>query len=218
MQKDEFRRLGARLSSMLESTTDAVFMLDRDWRFTYLNQHATKLLQAGSSLSGTKIWEQFPAAMKTSLWQQYHAAMIDRTAVQFQEHFPEPLDRWFEIFAFPSDEGIAVFLHDFTDRRKAEAALMKNEKLAAVGRLAASIAHEINNPLESVTNLLYLARTSREPSEVQDYLATADRELRRVGAITNQTLRFHKQSSNPDRGLLRRPYRRSPEHLSRSYR
>ena len=74
---------------------------------------------------------------------------------------------------------------------------MQSEKLAAVGRLAASIAHEINNPLESVTNLLYLARTSVDLEEVQDYLATADRELRRVGAITSQTLRFHKQSTNP---------------------
>lgn len=197
VQKDKFRKLGTRLSSMLESTTDAVFMLDREWRFSYLNQHAVKLLRTERTLLGTNIWEQFPAAVKSSFWHQYNTAMNERTAVQFQEHYPTPIDRWFEIFAFPSDEGIAVFLHDITDRRKAEAALMKNEKLAAVGRLAASIAHEINNPLESVTNLLYLARTSTNPSEIQDYLVTADRELRRVGAITNQTLRFHKQSSNP---------------------
>ena len=197
VQREEFRKLGSRLSSMLESTTDAVFMLDREWRFAYLNHHAIELLQIKRNLLGTNIWEQFPAAVKGSFWLQYHTAMDERTAVQFQEHYPAPLDRWFEIFAFPSDEGIAVFFHDITDRRKAEAALMKNEKLAAVGRLAASIAHEINNPLESVTNLLYLARTSTEPTEIQDYLATADRELRRVGAITNQTLRFHKQSSNP---------------------
>ncbi len=196
-QKEEFWKLGARLRSTLESTSDAVFMLDRDWRFTFLNQHALKLLQGERTLLGENVWQMFPAAEASNFGKQYRFAMETRTAVQFQEHYPAPLDRWFEVYAFPSDEGIAVFFHDISDRRKAEAALIKNEKLAAVGRLAASIAHEINNPLESVTNLLYLARTSTEPLDIQDYLATADRELRRVGAITNQTLRFHKQSTNP---------------------
>ena len=82
-------------------------------------------------------------------------------------------------------------------RRKAEAALIQNEKLAAVGRLAASIAHEINNPLESVTNLLYLAQSTENLTEVREFLDTAERELRRVSVISSQTLRFYRQSSNP---------------------
>lgn len=91
--------------------------------------------------------------------------------------------------------GIAL---DITSRKQTEEVLLRTEKLAAVGRLATSIAHEINNPLESVTNLLYLIRTSKELSpEVRDYVDTAERELRRVSAISNQTLRFHKQSTRP---------------------
>jgi signal transduction histidine kinase len=74
---------------------------------------------------------------------------------------------------------------------------VQSEKLAAVGRLASSIAHEINNPLESVTNLLYLAQIAERIPEVRRHLDLADRELRRVSAITNQTLRFHKQSTSP---------------------
>ncbi|HEV2620191.1 MAG TPA: PAS domain-containing protein [Acidobacteriaceae bacterium] len=93
--------------------------------------------------------------------------------------------------------AIAAASAEITQLKQAEAALMQSEKLAAVGRLASSIAHEINNPLESVTNLLYLARHSNPPPEIADYLAAAERELQRVAAITNQTLRFHKQTTRP---------------------
>ena len=91
--------------------------------------------------------------------------------------------------------GIAL---DITERKHNEEALLRTEKLAAVGRLATSIAHEINNPLESVTNLLYLIRESKDLTpHVREYVDTAERELRRVSAISNQTLRFHKQSTRP---------------------
>lgn len=85
---------------------------------------------------------------------------------------------------------------DIGDVKRAQAALLKSEKLAAVGRLASSIAHEINNPLESVMNLIYLARHS-EGGDTQKYLDLADQEIRRVSIIANQTLRFHKQASKP---------------------
>jgi PAS domain S-box-containing protein len=97
--------------------------------------------------------------------------------------------------------GKVVFLvpeaRDITELKQAEAALIQSEKLAAVGRLASSIAHEINNPLESVMNLIYLARQYAVDPDAQKFLDTADQEIRRVSIIANQTLRFHKQPSNP---------------------
>ncbi len=93
--------------------------------------------------------------------------------------------------------GIICLGVDVTDRRTAENALIQSEKLAAVGRLASSIAHEINNPLEAITNLLYLATTSDELTPViRGYLESAERELRRVSNIANQTLLFNKNSAN----------------------
>jgi len=86
---------------------------------------------------------------------------------------------------------------DVTERKVAEQALLRTEKLAAVGRLASSIAHEINNPLEAVTNLLYLAKSNAVNPDTLEYLTAAEQELRRASAITSQTLRFHRQSTRP---------------------
>ena len=79
----------------------------------------------------------------------------------------------------------------------AQAALLRSEKLAVTGRLAASIAHEINNPLESVTNLLYLMRGNLSPEQRKQFLAEAEQELARVTEITKQTLRFYREPSQP---------------------
>ena len=92
---------------------------------------------------------------------------------------------------------IIVLGIDVTERHLAQEALVRTEKLAAVGRLAASIAHEINNPLAAVTNLLYLIDAAAISDEVKRYVQIADQELRRVTQITTQTLRFHRQASAP---------------------
>jgi len=94
-------------------------------------------------------------------------------------------------------QAISAASLETTQQRKAELALIESEKLAVVGRLASSIAHEINNPLESVTNLLYLAQVSESLEESRGYLNTAEIELRRAAAITSQTLRFHRQATSP---------------------
>ena len=93
--------------------------------------------------------------------------------------------------------GVAVAFRDLTQSQRQAEALRKLEKQAAVGQLASSIAHEINNPLESITNLLYLIRQSEGMSDVQEYARLAQDELARVTAITLQTLRFHRQYSRP---------------------
>jgi PAS domain S-box-containing protein len=126
------------------------------------------------------------------------------TPIQLARSASEPLEvRYLDFVYQPrrdadgSVSGIIVLGVDVTESKRAEQVLLQSEKLNAVGRLASSIAHEINNPLEAVTNLLYLAQRSAVKEDVTQYLAKAELELQRVSAIANQTLRFYRQSTNP---------------------
>jgi two-component system, chemotaxis family, CheB/CheR fusion protein len=92
---------------------------------------------------------------------------------------------------------ILLSLTDMTKRKKIEAALIQAEKLAIASRLAATIAHEINNPLEAITNLLYLASTGDDATASKSYAAQALEEVGRVSHITQQTLKFYRQSTAP---------------------
>lgn len=87
---------------------------------------------------------------------------------------------------------------DITARKRAEAALLRSERLASLGRMAATISHEINNPLAALTNLLYLARrTEGLPDEARELISEADAELQRVAHITRQSLGFYRESTAP---------------------
>jgi signal transduction histidine kinase len=89
-------------------------------------------------------------------------------------------------------------IRDITEHKRAQEALLRSEKLASVGRMAATISHEINNPLEAVTSLLYLVKGIEGlPESAQQYLEIADEELRRVAHITRQSLGFYRESNAP---------------------
>jgi PAS domain S-box-containing protein len=94
-------------------------------------------------------------------------------------------------------EQIAIFFVDLTEQKRSEEVMRRTEKLAATGRLAASIAHEINNPLEAVTNCLFLIGSGQLDTRSREYLRIAQQELDRVTHITTQTLRFYRQSTKP---------------------
>lgn len=135
--------------------------------------------------------ERFPAELKT---------LKEALAGEASTETVRTPGRWIRSVAAPVLQGgritggIAVNT-DVTQARLQDEALRKSEKLAAVGQLASSIAHEINNPLESITNLLYLVQKSDSIKEMKEYAQIAQQELARVTEITLQTLRFHRQQS-----------------------
>ena len=320
------------MAQFFEATTDAIFLLDRQYRFTFLNRKAVETVSRGQDLIGRNLFQQFPdtGTPGSPFLENYRRTMESGVPTEFEAFYAAPFNLWFRVQSYPVDDGIMVFFRDVTEERashealrhkteeaerqhaeletiyrtapiglalfdlddyhylrlndrqaaffglrpdqivgktliqmapieglrelfdqvargepvinyplegtlvtdpgeyrywtvsyfpvygpdgkiqaitaasleitqqkKAELALIQSEKLAAVGRLASSIAHEINNPLEAVTNLLYLGRNSDDIVEVHALLDAAEIELRRVSAITAQTLRFHKQASSP---------------------
>jgi len=97
---------------------------------------------------------------------------------------------------------IVGVMADITPRKLAEEALLRAEKLAVAGRLAASVAHEINNPLAAVANLLYLVSMADNVESARAQATEALEELMRVSLITQQTLKFHRQAGKPKVILL----------------
>jgi signal transduction histidine kinase len=96
-----------------------------------------------------------------------------------------------------------IIVQDISERKQSEDTLRNTEKLAVTGKLAASIAHEVNNPLEAITNLLYLLRNFCDLDEsALKYVTMAEREGRRIAEIAEQTLRFYRQSTLPHRANM----------------
>jgi PAS domain S-box-containing protein len=183
---------------ILESISEGFVFIDRNWRIHYANeQWATVAGVRLSEVLGKDLWQMFPGLEKTAFGQGYLHAMETQKPERVEEHYA-PLGRWFHVNIYPSSEGISIFAQDVTERRMQQERLLLSEKLAATGRLAATIAHEINNPLESVLNLIYLARTSSGQAEkIEEFLTTAENEVTRVSHIARHTLGFYRESSVP---------------------
>ena len=187
----------AGLAQVLNATSDAVLSIRRDWTISYLNPIAEQIYGLSADMVNRNLWDAMPTTLYegSPFTEHYQRAMNERLTGRFEAEQIGAVSTTLGVEVYPTPDGIVTFSRDITQLKHATAAVMQNEKLAAVGRLASSIAHEINNPLEAVTNLLYLARTSSSLTEAHPYLATADIELRRVAAITNKTLRFHRQAT-----------------------
>jgi diguanylate cyclase (GGDEF)-like protein/PAS domain S-box-containing protein len=118
--QDKVSRLARRLTVTLESMTDGFFILDREWRFQFVNPEAERLLKRSrDALQGQHIWSAFPEASGSRFQEEYERAVHSGEAVHF-EAFNPILLLWVEVHAYPSAEGLAVYFRDISQRRETE--------------------------------------------------------------------------------------------------
>ena len=200
----------ALLDSMLENAPIGFAFFDRKFRYVRVNQFLAQMNDVPMSRHlGRTIAEMLPGEPAELLQGCIQRVFETGQPVeQFEFNTPASVDahqvRSWLVNVYPVKAAseavrwVGAIVIETTERKRAEDTLRKSEKLAAAGRLAASIAHEINNPLESVTNLLYLIR--HQPSLEGPAVAYADlaqQEIARVAEMTQQTLRFYRQSTLP---------------------
>ena len=121
----KLRSSDEQIVNFLEGMSDAYFALDTDWRFSYVNYKAAQYLQRSpEELFGKNFWEEFPDLVNSVFYDQYHKAVAKQVGVTFEKYY-RPLKVWWEVRVFPGRDGISVFFHDITKRKKMESELRK---------------------------------------------------------------------------------------------
>ena len=203
--EEKLRRTEEFTRNIIESSADCVKVLDLDGRIQYMSpsgQRALGITDANQFLNRkwAELWqeEDRPRAGEALTTArsggvgcfQGDSLTMGGLRKSWDVRITPALDRQGKI------ERLVAVSRDMTELKSAQQLAVQSEKLAATGRLAATIAHEINNPLEAVTNFIYLAMTAKGlPEEVCRHLKIADRELARVSQIAQQTLGFYRGSS-----------------------
>jgi PAS domain S-box-containing protein len=202
--KETAEEAAARITTIFESTTDSVVIIDRNWRFSYLNRRASAQLSAGRDLIGTGLKEAFPDDAIAELFSQLREAVSDQRPTSFEAHC-RGNGTWYALNAFPSSEGLAVYFRDITEhkhaveaRRLMEEQLHQSQKMESVGQLTGGIAHDFNNLLMVASGNLELIEEAAVDGRVRQFAETARRAVDRGAKLTAQLLAFsRRQRLNP---------------------
>lgn len=197
LAQQEAVRLSNRLYKTLESVTDCFFMVDRSWRFSYMNQEAGRVLMISrDDLIGEAIWDAFPGSYESEIGQRYRTAVQTGETQHFESYYP-PMERWFEVHAYPSDEGIAVYFRDITAKKAAEQELSdtmrelerSNRELQEFAFVAS---HDLQEPLRKIQTFSerISSRSVQLDDEGRDYLKRMNSAASRMQALIIDLLNY----------------------------
>jgi PAS domain S-box-containing protein len=205
-QRDSAKRL-SEVAAIVESSDDAILSKDLTGVILSWNQAAARIFgYSREEILGASILLLIPQELqyeeKTILAKIRAGERIDHYETVRLTKGGERLDVSLSISPIRDGSGTIVgaskILRDISAKKRAEASLLQAEKIAAAGRMAATIAHEVNNPLEAVMNLIYLAKSNAEDAdEVRTFLSAAEGEVARVSHIAKQTLGFYRENDGP---------------------
>ena len=209
---DEGQSWRSLLSAILDSTRDAIISKDLNGNITSWNQEASRIFgYSEGEILGQSILLIVPDDLKTEE-QSFLTRLKSGRGIERLETMRSRKDgQLVEVSLTLSpirDEngeitGVVSISHDISERKRVERMLIRSEKLAATGRMAATVAHEINNPLESVLNFVYLARRNTPTQEkAHDYLLSAEGELDRVAQIIRRVLGYYSEAGRQDEVFL----------------
>jgi PAS domain S-box-containing protein len=128
--EDALRRTNDKLRATIDSITDGLLVLDRDWRYTLVSERAAKIIgiKAGDLIGGC-VWELFPHAEGSRFHEGYHQAMASGQPTHFEEYYPHPIDKWLECHCYPSADELTVYFRDVSEQRRADEALRESAAL-----------------------------------------------------------------------------------------
>ena len=183
-----------KMTDILEKTSDGFFAVDRDWKFTFVNRQAEKLLDRHrEDLIGKDFWVELPEFTREAFEKNYRRAMSEQVAVEFEASDASG-KVWFELLAYPSGGGVSVFLRDVTDRKRVEEERLTTGKLESLGTLAGGIAHDLNNLLTVISGNIGLAQIEApgSPANLLSFLSRAGEAAQHAAQLSNQLLTFSK--------------------------
>ena len=151
--ENTLRETAGRLHAVLESMSDAVMALDNNWVYTYVNTRAAQIFsRRPEDMIGRHIWTEFPEGIGQPSYHAYYKAVVNQTPIHLEEYYA-PSDRWFENRIYPSTEGLSIFFHDITDRKRAEEALRKSEAQFRAIIDVSPIPYCLNDECQNITFL-----------------------------------------------------------------
>jgi len=194
-QVREIKEMNSEMTAIFESISDPFYVLDKQWRLTYINKAVEQA--AGIRLIkthiGQNIWELFPDLVGGELYQQFHEACAENQPIHsiFKSTVNETL---FDVHLYPYDNGLFVYFRDVTEQKKYEAEIARLDRLNIIGEMAASIGHEVRNPMTTVRG--YLQRFARKADLAdREAFALMIEEIDRANAIITEFLGLAKNKT-----------------------
>jgi PAS domain S-box-containing protein len=201
------------IEQTMSSMTDAFVVLDREWRYTYINDRGVEISQrTRDELLGEKLWDVFPADIGTVAYRELSRAMKERVAVHFENYSPS-LKGWFQVRAYPTEQGLTLYVADITQEKNIEEAVKKElerqvaektrelaERNEALETLANTLAHDLRAPMRAISNftaVLMEEAGAKLNAQERDYFQRIERAVGQAHALLTNLLEFARLSHAP---------------------